>query len=183
MRSAFLLIPFAIDVALKIVARMNPNALGRFSFPTRFGTIGLAPSVNDVLAFSLPVPNAWIWPVGWAIVAVLLWELRRNSKLETRNSKQFPKIKFSKFELSGLFRISDFSARGGSAFGGGFRVFDRRVAIVAIVLGALSNLTDRTFLGGVTDYLSFTNLFPAFNVADLLILGGIVGWLRSTRTR
>lgn len=140
MRSIFLLIPFAADVALKIAARMNPDALGRFSFPTRFGTIGLAPSVNAVLAFSLPVPNAWIWPVGWAVVAVLVWH----------------------------------------AWCAASRT---RLAIAAIVLGAISNLVDRTFLGGVTDYLSFTDLFPAFNIADFLIVGGIVGWMRSTRER
>ncbi len=139
MRGALLLIPFAIDVALKIVARMNPDALGRFSFPTRFGTIGLSPSVNDVLAFSLPVPNAIIWPIGWVVVAFLIFS-------------------GPKSQVSGL-----------------------RLAIGAITLGAFSNLTGRSFLGGVTDYLSFTDLFPAFNVSDLLILGGIVGWLRSVR--
>lgn len=141
MRAAILLIPFAADVALKVVAWTNPDALGRFSFSTWVGTIGLAPSVNSVLAFSLPVPNAVIWPVGWIIVAILI-------------------VSGVRCPVSGV-----------------------RIAILAIILGAISNLIDRTFLGGVTDYLSFTDFFPAFNIADFLIVGGIVGWMRSARER
>ena len=144
---ALLATAFAVDIALKVFARVQPETVGRFSFLTPVGTIGLAPSVNDVLAFSLPVPNAWIWPVGWIVVLVL---------------------------IRALGRISDFR----------FQISDSRaVAIAAIVLGAISNLTDRTFLGGVTDYLSFTNLFPAFNIADVLILGGIIAWMMSERRR
>lgn len=136
---------FLADVTVKILVRQHPATAGRFAFWTPLGPIGMVPSTNDVLAFSLPIPNVVIWPVGWVVVAALLWELRRISHLK-------------------------------------FQIPNRRVtAIGMVVLGALSNLIDRTLLGGVTDYLSFTNLFPAFNVADLLILGGIAGWLRSSQ--
>lgn len=130
---------FVADIALKVIARTNPDALGHFLFSTQIGAIGFAPSVNDVLAFSLPIPNVWIWPVGWVVVLAL---------------------------FVALGRISGF----------------RSVAILSIVLGAISNLIDRTFLGGVTDYLSLTNLFPAFNIADLLILSGIIAWAYRVRS-
>ena len=137
---------FCVDVVLKMIARrflMEPRV---FVF-TPAGPIGFIPSVNDVLAFSLPIPNVWIWPVGGVVVLALIGMLGR---------------------------ISDFK----------FQIRDRRaLAITAIVLGAMSNLTDRTFLGGVTDYLSLTNAFPAFNIADLLILGGVIVWAISERRR
>ncbi|MBI4142856.1 signal peptidase II, partial [Candidatus Uhrbacteria bacterium] len=53
--------------------------------------------------------------------------------------------------------------------------------VLAILLGAISNLLDRTFLGGVTDYFALTDQFPAFNIADLLIIGGVGWWVWRTR--
>ena len=141
-----LVITFLLDVAMKIWVRQLPASAGRFAFWSPAGPIGIVPSVNAVLAFSLPIPNAWIWPIGWIVVAVLVGALGRISNLKSQISNP------------------------------------HSAALLAIILGAISNLTDRTFLGGVTDYLSFTSLFPAFNVADLLILGGIIGWMRSTRS-
>jgi len=126
---------FIADIALKVWVRSTPANAGRFAFWPSVGPIGIVPSVNDVLAFSLPIANWYIWPIGWIVVAVLI-------RAFVSSRKQFQ--------------------------------LHRRSAIGAIILGAISNLMDRTFLGGVTDYLSFTNLFPAFNIADLLIIGGIV---------
>ncbi|MDO8599688.1 MAG: signal peptidase II [bacterium] len=135
---ASIALTFLTDIVVKIWVRQHPATAGRFAFWTSAGPLGIVPSTNDVLAFSLPIPNIWIWPVGWIVVFLLLWYARKS----------------------------------------GSRV---QIAACAIVLGAFSNLIDRTFLGGVTDYLSFTNLFPAFNIADLLILGGIGGWMYGTR--
>jgi lipoprotein signal peptidase len=137
----FLSAACAVDIIVKIAARTAPVTVGYFSFTTPFGMVGLVPSVNDVLAFSLPIPNVWIWPVGLVVVALLF-------RVHTRS----PDIR-------------------------------ERRAIFAIILGAVSNLIDRVFLGGVTDYLSFSDVFPAFNIADLLIIGGIIGWIRVERTR
>ncbi|MDP3771100.1 MAG: signal peptidase II [bacterium] len=139
-------VAFLADVAMKMWTRQLPADAGRFAFWPSVGPIGIVPSVNDVLAFSLPVPNVVIWPVGWVVVVWLIARLLRNVKCRTQNAKL-------------------------------------TIAFIAIVLGAVSNLMDRTFLGGVTDYLSFTNLFPAFNIADLLILGGLAGWIMSERRR
>jgi lipoprotein signal peptidase len=49
----------------------------------------------------------------------------------------------------------------------------RFAAGISIALGGLSNVTDRLFFGGVTDYLV---LFArsAINIADIMILAGIV---------
>lgn len=191
MRTAILLVPFAADITLKILARTDPDALGRFSFLPSVGTIGLAPSVNSVLAFSLPVPNVWIWPIGWIIVAVLIWVFfnreshqgspkkivveklengNGNEKLDNGSSTNFySQISKTNFHYPNNHFLN--------------RISQRRSALLILLCGALSNLTDRTFLGGVTDYLSFTDLFPAFNIADFFIVGGIVGWMRSTRER
>lgn len=136
-----LAVAIVVDITSKVIARLAPDALGRFAFRTPLGAIGFAPSVNAVLAFSLPVPNAWVWPIGWGVVLVLV----------------------------GAFgRISHFTLPIADA---------RAVALLPIIAGGISNLIDRTFLGGVTDYLALTDQFPAFNIADLLILGGILRWV------
>ncbi|MFH1430317.1 MAG: signal peptidase II [Candidatus Uhrbacteria bacterium] len=123
----------ALDVVLKVYARELLETGTRVAMATPIGFFGFVPSVNAVLAFSFPIPNAFIWPIGWLVVCVLIWV----------------------------------ALRAGRAL---------RVAYACIILGALSNLFERTFLGGVTDYLSISRVFPAFNIADLLILFGI-GWM------
>lgn len=143
---ASIVLAFVTDIVMKMWVRSDPANAGRFACWSSVGPIGIVPSVNDVLAFSLPIPNVVIWPVGWIVVLFLIYTLIRSG-----NKFQIPDSKF--------------------------QIRHRRLAITAIILGAISNLFDRTFLGGVTDYLSFTNLFPAFNTADLLILGGILGWV------
>lgn len=187
MRAVILFVSFTVDVVLKIAARTNPDALGRFSFSAPIGTIGLAPSVNSVLAFSLPVPNQYIWPVGWVVVAVLIWVFfnREGHQRSARN------IVVEKFENGSGNKKIESGASTNFSFPISItnfhflnnhflnRISRRQFALLMLLLGALSNLTDRTFFGGVTDYLSFTNLFPAFNLADLLIIGGIIGWVRS----
>ena len=133
-----LVIAFVADVVVKMWVRAAPEAAARFSRATRWGIVGLAPSTNDVLAFSLPVANVWIWPMGWAVVvALIVYAFRAPRSV--------------------------------------------RVAMVAIILGAISNLFDRTLRGGVTDYLALFHQFPAFNIADLLVLGGVVSWWWRTR--
>jgi signal peptidase II len=62
------------------------------------------------------------------------------------------------------------------------RAAERRILAV-VFLGAASNLADRVFFGGVIDYLSFSTLFPAFNIADLMILGGVAAWWGAVRER
>ena len=139
-------VAFLADIAMKIWVRSDPANAGRFAFWPSVGPIGVVPSMNDVLAFSLPIANRLIWPIGWLVVLMLIGALRRNGEWRMENG-------------------------------------ECRIAIASIILGAISNLADRTFLGGVTDYLSFTNLFPAFNIADLLIVSGIVGWAMAERNR
>jgi signal peptidase II len=46
---------------------------------------------------------------------------------------------------------------------------------VAIIFGAVSNVIDRIFYGGVIDYIFLLDALPAFNIADLLITLGIGG--------
>lgn len=117
----------------------------RFAFATPVGLVGFVPSHNTVLAFSLPIPNAVIWPIGWIIVLALLAVLVR---------------------MVTMHRLSSIAP----------------VALLAVILGAISNLFDRTLRGGVTDYLAVTALFPAFNIADFIIMGGVVWWWVTTRT-
>ena len=105
----------------------------RFSYEAVLGPVGFVPSLNRVLAFSLPVPNVWIWPVGLMVLLVLTWRAVRERG----------------------------AVRWGMAF---------------VLMGAASNLLDRVTRGGVVDYLSFTNFFPAFNIADLCVLGGVIVW-------
>ncbi|MCK5081032.1 MAG: signal peptidase II [Candidatus Moranbacteria bacterium] len=48
--------------------------------------------------------------------------------------------------------------------------------LLLVLAGALSNLIDRLFLGGVVDYLSILN-FPIFNLADSFISLGFLFFL------
>lgn len=144
--AAMIVVTFVADIVLKLFARTMLASGERFAYATPVGLVGFVPSHNDVLAFSLPIPNGWIWPVGWVIVLALLIALGRISNLR--------------------FEISNFQA-----------------TLLAIILGAISNLLDRMLRGGVTDYLSMTSLFPAFNIADLLIIGGVLGWWATPRVR
>ena len=50
------------------------------------------------------------------------------------------------------------------------------LALVIILLGALSNLIDRMVYGYVVDYINIF-IWPTFNVADIMIVGGVLGWL------
>lgn len=129
-------VAIATDVVLKMVARQMLPVGEHFAWGTRAGWVGFMPSTNEVLAFSLPIPNAVIWPVGVAVVIALIVHAVRRRMATGR--------------------------------------FD--VLLLAVILGAISNLTERIALGGVTDYLSVTSMFPAFNIADLLIIGGVIGW-------
>jgi len=45
-----------------------------------------------------------------------------------------------------------------------------------IIIGAVSNLLDRLFLGYVVDYINF-NFWPVFNLADTLIVIGCIIYL------
>ena len=150
-----LALAFMTDIALKVWVRSAPANAGRFAFWPSVGPIGIVPSVNDVLAFSLPIPNAVIWPIGWLVVLFLIHALVCSGR---------------------RFQIPDSPPKADPPQEDRFQIRHYRLAIGAIILGAISNLIDRTFLGGVTDYLSFTNMFPAFNIADVLILDGIAGW-------
>lgn len=48
------------------------------------------------------------------------------------------------------------------------------LALLALTLGATSNLADRFLFKGVIDYLDIKYL-TVFNVADIMIIGGILG--------
>ena len=146
-----------LDLACKEFVRRLPDVAARFSFSTPLGLVGIVPSVNRVLAFSLPIPNMWIWPIGAIVVLALVGTLGRISNFPTS----------LKLRGASKFQISD----------------SRAWAIVVIILGAISNLLDRVLRGGVTDYLAVTDFFPAFNIADLLVMGGIIGWMWGTRAR
>lgn len=62
------------------------------------------------------------------------------------------------------------------------RGFDRvGLAVTSVILGAFSNFWDRILYGGVIDYLGFMigNLpSSTFNLADIMIIGGLVYWWR-----
>lgn len=47
-----------------------------------------------------------------------------------------------------------------------------RIASIVLLASILSNLLDRIFRGGATDYISIGN-WPTFNIADVLIIAGI----------
>jgi signal peptidase II len=52
------------------------------------------------------------------------------------------------------------------------------IGLSLIIGGALGNITERLFLGHVTDFLEFSFFtFPVFNVADILIDVGVVLYL------
>lgn len=48
-----------------------------------------------------------------------------------------------------------------------------RIASIILLASILSNLLDRIFRGGATDYISIGR-WPTFNIADVLIIAGIV---------
>ena len=51
------------------------------------------------------------------------------------------------------------------------------VGYVCVITGSLSNIIDRMYYGGVIDFilLSYKNFYwPVFNVADIVIVGGIL---------
>jgi len=48
-----------------------------------------------------------------------------------------------------------------------------RISLGTILGGAVGNLTDRLFIGNVTDFLDFC-IWPVFNIADSAIVVGIV---------
>jgi signal peptidase II len=48
------------------------------------------------------------------------------------------------------------------------------IAYTFIILGAVSNLVDRIVFGGVVDYFYLQN-FSVFNIADIMIVGGVFG--------
>lgn len=54
------------------------------------------------------------------------------------------------------------------------------IYLVAVIAGSLSNLADRIFHGCVIDYIHISNHFPIFNLADMMITGGIILFLLST---
>lgn len=47
------------------------------------------------------------------------------------------------------------------------------MAWIMVILGAASNIVDRTLFGFVIDYF-YLWIFPVFNVADILILSGVL---------
>jgi lipoprotein signal peptidase len=48
--------------------------------------------------------------------------------------------------------------------------------LLIVLFGAISNIIDRIFRGCVIDYIN-TPYFPAFNLADVMITGGIILFL------
>jgi signal peptidase II len=50
------------------------------------------------------------------------------------------------------------------------------IALLALTLGAGSNLIDRILVGGVIDYLDIKYI-TIFNIADMMIIGGVSGLL------
>lgn len=57
-----------------------------------------------------------------------------------------------------------------------------RIALLLVLLGALSNLYDRIVYGYVVDWAYLGPWWPIFNLADVMIAAGLVLWLwQSTR--
>lgn len=57
-----------------------------------------------------------------------------------------------------------------------YAILNRRLSLLALGLllaGTLGNLTDRLFIGFVTDFIDFT-YWPAFNVADSAVTIGVL---------
>jgi signal peptidase II len=50
------------------------------------------------------------------------------------------------------------------------------IFLIIVLSGAISNLLDRIFYGCVIDYLAL-EIFPVFNFADVLIVGGMMLFL------
>ncbi len=50
------------------------------------------------------------------------------------------------------------------------------LSIAAVLVGGLSNGVDRLMFGGVTDIFLLAGQL-SFNVADIMIVGGLVGWM------
>lgn len=60
------------------------------------------------------------------------------------------------------------------------RNYKSAIYLSAIILGAISNLADRIELQYVIDYFDL-RYFTVFNVADIMIVGGVVGFLFSIK--
>jgi len=48
---------------------------------------------------------------------------------------------------------------------------------IVFLAGVIGNLLDRVFFGAVSDFISLSS-FPIFNLADIYITAGILGWLQ-----
>jgi signal peptidase II len=77
---------------------------------------------------------------------------------EANNAAILFLVIFSYFPSTILLRSNDKKLRFGS---------------MILLSAILSNLVDRIFRGGATDYISIFN-FPTFNLADILIIIGII---------
>ena len=53
------------------------------------------------------------------------------------------------------------------------KVFSLNIAITLLISGAVGNLVDRIYYGFIIDYIDF-NFWPAFNLADSLIVIGSI---------
>jgi signal peptidase II len=51
------------------------------------------------------------------------------------------------------------------------------VAALCILIGAISNLTDRILYSVVIDWITFGRWFPIFNLADVVITFGVLLWV------
>lgn len=64
---------------------------------------------------------------------------------------------------------------------------NHRLAIMLLIAGAIGNLIDRIRLGGVRDFIDL-QVWPIFNVADILISVGVIilllieSWIRKTKS-
>ena len=140
-----------------------------FSFlPSVEFTYSLNPSL-----FFFP---AWSW-IPWAALGVLIAISIAflNSKLQSPNYKEISNHKRQTttrlgFRIWNLFGIWDL----------GFGISNR--PLLLIFLGGLSNVFDRFAYGGVIDYVEILGL-ASINVADIMILGGLVGLILKTRVK
>lgn len=72
-----------------------------------------------------------------------------------------------------------------ATIGGIYYIYSKKqtgwVAVSFFLAGALGNLIDRVFLGGVRDFINIGIFnFPIFNVADIFLNVGIILLLRQT---
>ena len=51
------------------------------------------------------------------------------------------------------------------------------IAVLLVLLGAMSNLTDRILYSVVIDWISFGRWLPIFNLADVMIALGVFLWI------